>query len=80
MRIHSSRYNEGPRACKIRSLSRGFVISSFFNFHKNYIFYYYWGEENCSLHRGLRYIEVRFIEVPQYLLKLLFGIIPPENM
>ena len=35
------------------------------------IFYYYWGKENRSLYRGLRYIEVRFIEVPQYILKLL---------
>ena len=31
-----------------------------------HIFYYYWGKENCSLYRGLRYIEVRCIEVPLY--------------
>ena len=28
------------------------------------IFYYYWSEEYRSLHQGLRYIEVRYIEVP----------------
>ena len=26
----------------------------------------YWDKENRSLHRGLRYIEVRYIEVPLY--------------
>ena len=31
-----------------------------------HIFYYYWGEENRSSYRGLRYIEVRYIEVPLY--------------
>ena len=31
-----------------------------------YIFYYYWGKEIRSLYRGLRYIEVRSIEVPLY--------------
>ena len=30
------------------------------------IFYYYWGNENCSLYGGLCYIEVRYIEVPLY--------------
>ena len=30
------------------------------------IFYFYWGKENHSLSRGLRYIEVRYIEVPLY--------------
>ena len=30
------------------------------------MFYYYWGKENRSLYRGLRYIEVRYIEVPLY--------------
>ena len=29
--------------------------------------YYYWGKENCSLYRGLRYMEVRYIEVPLYI-------------
>ena len=28
-----------------------------------HIFYYYWGEEYHSLYRGLRYIDVRYIEV-----------------
>ena len=28
------------------------------------MFYYYWGEEYRLLYRGLRYIEVRYIEVP----------------
>ena len=37
-----------------------------------HIFYYYWGKEDCSLHPGLRYIEVRYIKVPQYTLKKLF--------
>ena len=27
---------------------------------------YYWGKENRSLYRGLRHIEVRYIEVPLY--------------
>ena len=31
-----------------------------------HIFYYYWGEGNRSLYRGLRYIEVCYIEVPLY--------------
>ena len=26
----------------------------------------YWDKENRSLYRGLRYIEVRYIEVPLY--------------
>ena len=26
-----------------------------------HIFYYYWGKENRSLYRGLRYKEVRYI-------------------
>ena len=29
-----------------------------------HIFYYSWGKENRSLYRGLRYLEVRYIEVP----------------
>ena len=32
-------------------------------FRTLYTFYYYWGKENYSLYRGLRYIEVRCIEV-----------------
>ena len=27
------------------------------------MFYYYWGKENLSLYRGLRYIEFRYNEV-----------------
>ena len=27
---------------------------------------YYWGKEDPSLYRGLRHIEVRYIEVPLY--------------
>ena len=38
-----------------------FAISRFFFVH--YTFYYYWGKENYSLYRGLRYIGVRYIEV-----------------
>ena len=29
-----------------------------------HVFYYYWGEEYRLLYRGLRYIEVLYIEVP----------------
>ena len=29
-----------------------------------HIFYYQWGNENGSLYRKLRYIEVRYIEAP----------------
>ena len=29
-----------------------------------HMFYYDWGEEYRLLYRGLRYIEVRYIEVP----------------
>ena len=31
-----------------------------------HIFYYYWGKQNILLYRGLRYIEVHYIEVPLY--------------
>ena len=52
--------NEGTR-----NWQNLFAITSFryieVLFH---IFYYYWGEENRSLYRGLRYIVVRYIEVP----------------
>ena len=36
---------------------------SSFLFH---MFYYHWGKENRSLYQGLRYIKVRYIEVPLY--------------
>ena len=32
------------------------------------MFYHYWGKENRSLYRGLRYIRFRYIEVPLNLL------------
>ena len=55
-------YNEGPR-----NWQNLFAITRFryieVHFH---IFYYYWGKENRSLYQGLRYIEVRYIEVPLY--------------
>ena len=35
-----------------------------------HIFYYYWGEEDRSLYRERRYMEVRYIEVPPYFLFL----------
>ena len=53
------RFNEGPR-----DWQNVFAVSRFF-FHRSC---YYWAKENRSLHRGLRYIEVRYIEVPLYLL------------
>ena len=62
MSIHTvePRYNEEPR-----DWENMFVITRFrymeVIFH---IFYYYWGKENHSLYRGLRYIEVRYIKVP----------------
>ena len=40
------RYNEGPKDCHIKVL-----------FHI-ILFYFYWGKENCVLHRGLHYIKV----------------------
>ena len=53
------RNNEGPR-----DWQNFFVITRFrcieVLFHR---FYYYWSNENRSLYRGLRYIEVRYIEV-----------------
>ena len=56
------RYNEGTTG-----LQNLFAITRFrymeVLFH---IFYYYWGEENRSLNWGLRYIEVRYIEVLLY--------------
>ena len=54
-------YNEGPR-----DLQNMFIITRYryikVLFHA---FDYYWGKENRSVYRGLRYIEVRYIEVPQ---------------
>ena len=39
-------------------------LAKFVRYNKVCMFYYYWSKENCSLYRGLRYIEVRYIEVP----------------
>ena len=54
------RYYEVPRDCQnVFAIMRFRYIEVLFH-----IFYYYWGQENRSLYRGLRYIEVRYIEVP----------------
>ena len=37
-----------------------------------HIFYYYWGEEYRLLYRGLRYIEVRYIESEKHNRQLAF--------
>ena len=50
------------------SLYRGIEVI----FH---IFYHYWGKENRSLHRGLRYKKVRYIEV---LLHVMVKLSPPK--
>ena len=58
------RFNERPRGWSWADrYIRRFRYIEFFFFH---IFYYYWGKENRSLYRGLRYIEVLYIEVPLY--------------
>ena len=57
------RYKEVPR-----DLQNMFATTKFryieVLFH---IFYYYWGRQDRSLYRGLRYMEVRYINVPLYL-------------
>ena len=58
-RLFQLQYYEGPRDWQIVFAITSFVISRSF-FH---ICYYYWSEENRSLYRGLRYIEVCYIEV-----------------
>ena len=47
----------------------------------SHIFYYYWGRQDRSLYRGLRYIEVRYINVPLYLVlvNLLFASLNFDN-
>ena len=56
------RYNEVPRNWKnVFAITRFRYIKVLFH-----IFYYYWSKESHSLYRGLRYIEVRCIEVPLY--------------
>ena len=52
--IVETRFNEGPRDWQS-------VLYTEVLFH---IFHYYLGKENRSLYRGLRFIEVRYIEVP----------------
>ena len=47
-------YNEGPKDWQdLFAITRFRYIEVLFR-----IFYYYWGKENCSLYRGLRYIVV----------------------
>ena len=36
------------------------------------LFRYHWGKENLSSYGGLRYIEVRYIEVPPYFVQNTF--------
>ena len=47
-----------------------FAISRFFFIH--YTFYCYWGKENYSLYRGLRYTEVCYIVYEEYPTVLLY--------
>ena len=61
------RYNEGLRDWEnVIAITRFCYIEVLFK-----IFCYYWGKENRQLHRGLRYAEICFIEVPRYQLLLL---------
>ena len=56
------RYNEGLRDWEnVIAITRFCYIEVLFQ-----IFCYYWGKENRSLHRGLRYAEICSIEVPRY--------------
>ena len=56
------RCDEGPRDWQnLFAIPRFRYIEVLFH-----TFYYYWSKENCSLYRGLRHIEVRYIEVPLY--------------
>ena len=52
------RYNEGTRG-----LQNLFTITRFRYTEVYFHILYYWRKENRSLHRGLRYIGVRYIEV-----------------
>ena len=55
-------YNERPRDWQnMFALTRFSYIKVLFN-----IFYYSLGKKKCSIYRVLRYIEVRYIEVPLY--------------
>ena len=57
-------YNEAPRDWQIVFAIKRFryIVVLF------HIFCYYWGKEDSSLYRGLRYIEVRYIEISLYFL------------
>ena len=57
-------YNKGPRRWQ-----NSFAIITRFRYIevRFHIFYYYWRKQNCLLNRGLRYIEVRYIEDPLYI-------------
>ena len=52
-----TRCNEGPR-----DWHNLFAIPRFRHMEHIHMLYYYWGKENRSLYRGLRYIEVRYID------------------
>ena len=59
------RYNEVPRDWQnVFAITRFRYIEVLFH-----IFYYYWGKQlqDRALYRGLRYMEVRYIKVPLYL-------------
>ena len=60
-------FNEGPRDWQNLLPTTTFCYIEVL-FHT---FYYYCGKENCSLYRGLLYIEVRYIEVPLYIIIML---------
>ena len=67
----SKRYEKEPRYNEtldcgehILSVSWPLVISTGSTEALFHIFYYYWEKENRSLYRGLRYVEVRYIEIP----------------
>ena len=62
MGIVEPRYNERPRDWHNLFAKTRFRYMEVL-FH---IFYYYLGKESRSLNRGLRYIEVCYIEVLQY--------------
>ena len=42
-------------------------------------FYYYWGKENRTSYRGLRYTEVRYIEAPLYMTVTVLGRVHTYN-
>ena len=65
------RFNEVPRDWQnVFTITRFSYIKVLFH-----IFYHYWGKENRSFFRGLRYIEVCYIEVPlqKSLMTLIFS-------